>query len=751
MVPPQKKHILFVAILHILSLFAPLFANTDLNPDQAQEMILASQADNGELREEGLSETRETLEKDLQSPLHYLAYQAARIFGDAYMKDRASMANLTRIVAGRAPQELIEEATRIFSTFEDSEKSNLQQALLESGIEGSFDFYMEHYLIRETFWEEFSEDGDVSQRCTVFQEGITEENYTAVGLIAALKHLGMGTSKEQLLAFVALVESREEEGIFQNPDSPEAQRFFRGKYTHLRDQSFEDEEFSFYFALAINRAHEVLAEEDPSKAGKKAKKAFIKYVTVFGEEMVLHGESASHQLRHTGQEIARMGVRGAQSTRSGVQGLLKFQQATFKGLVAAGKQGFKALGQSASIPKVTAHGLGHFATHTVQGTIAGVLAEALVESAIVLAVGQKHDQIEVGEEEIEIDTQRTSSQATNGLLSEYIKDRKFAFLDLAEDAADNWEAKAAGTVAGAVAIAALGTALPAVLVAAAVGYVAYEGVKAVTKMEWYQNWKNSALIDQLTELMQSMPHVQSMNLSEDALEEKAEARARDMMKRKEVAKQSPQRMYFVDRLDSVQFYQNGRYWYFKNENPQFGERFDDEAHSRYDIIDVDGQQGVYDVKLENRLMMVGHLEKTSGLDVQFVTPDNTFAFEDSRRLLKNREDSNFRVLSNGSVWTKDENDPEKWMVKALVHNTDLVLRENGGRFTWNPDRDGYEKSDLSFVIEPRDLNSEASTPASTPASSTISVAASDPLSDTPGNTGSSSEDRTLDDAFGIAP
>ncbi|MCJ8346172.1 hypothetical protein MJH12_11575, partial [bacterium] len=185
----------------------------------------------------------------------------------------------------------------------------------------------------------------------------------------------------------------------------------------------------------------------------------------------------------------------------------------------------------------------------------------------------------------------------------------------------------------------------------------------------------------------------------------AEKRAQDMIKRKEVAKQSLRRIYFVDRLESIQFYQDSKsFWWFKNETKLKGDTFNDEAHARYDIMDIYGKRAIYDVVSKNRLVMVGKVAKSSGLDVQIISSDSTFNFQGNE--LRSLKGSNFRILSNGTVMTKRDDDKDKWMIRALVGNTDLAFRDKKGSFHYNPDRKAYVKQDESYIVTPEELETE---------------------------------------------
>ncbi len=138
----------------------------------------------------------------------------------------------------------------------------------------------------------------------------------------------------------------------------------------------------------------------------------------------------------------------------------------------------------------------------------------------------------------------------------------------------------------------------------------------------------------------------------------------------------------------------------KNQEANHGRVFNVEAHMRYDILDVKGNQGVWDLKTPTGIHNVGNLSFTNGLDVGFISADTTFDFHENGKVLKSKEGSNFRVLSNGSIWVRDDDKPNTWIVKGLTNKTDLIIRGGKGRFTIDPDRAVHTYVTETFLVLP---------------------------------------------------
>jgi len=762
----SKRSIAIITIVfHILSLAAPHFVfaqgsrgsqtqrelslNDNLDPDRAQEMLNA-QDDADELNKELKEATEVLMEENLQISMHYVAYRAAEVLGNAYLKQRTSWVYLMRQWDGGEPLEMVEQAADAFGALDEEKRNKIQEVLKKRGFEGQLDGYIFAWLEKEeqsfgdNYWNELRSDGNPAQRCAKISDKVTEQNYAAVGFLVAMMALDIYTSAsygaDKMKALIPLDEQAGEKPLFHNKQSSDFSKVFAGKYfSKFQKKIFKDENFHPFFQYGLSFAS---MARKPWYRGGYAQKALIKEATVIVE---WKDHLAHHGSHHSTEKFARL------KRYFSARDLGKTLRDTLK--IAPNRA---ASGIARFAGAHAAHSVGSFMSSFVKGSVAAVVAEALVQSAIVVVAGQHKETVDFGDESVEVGSQRTTSQNDDS----WLKERKFAFLDLAEEYADNAEAKIAGTVASVAVVALAGVSLPVTLIAAGVGYAVYEGVKYVTKSEWYQNWKNSNLIAKLKRYMDKMDYVTDrLSWNEEKREESAEYVAQWMMKRKEMAKQSPQRMYFVDRLSSIQIEKDGRYYQLKNGEDKYGETFDMEAHMRYDFFDVKGYIGVWDMHTPEKMHQVGKGKDINGLDVAFITPDSTMDFRDGQRVLMSKDGSNFRLLTNGTIWSKRDDDREKWIVKGITNKTDVVIRTGKGRFSYDPDRGGMVYVSESKEITPhneRNGNTQEDSSASDETLMSVAPPAAekpnmsvDPLmsSEEP----LSSEQDPLHDAFGVAP
>ncbi|MBT3785320.1 hypothetical protein HOF92_10110, partial [bacterium] len=645
-----------------------------LDPDRAQAMLDISSGKDPEAIEEIQKDIRSILEDDLQVTLHYLAYRSAVLLGRAYLGVRTNSVNLNRKIKGKLPYSRINDAADIFNTITSPQLERLEEVFKEWGLEGSISFYLKEWLQSEktvlgrSYWKHFK-DGETIERILLIQPAkITRSNFAAIALLASLIEMEIYDEdapgekiRENLLAALQ-IHKESGESLSSKKNKPSFNRFFNERYfSQLQVETFRDKSFTKFFKLAL--------EKEPD----------------FGEVATIN--------QATGATSAAIERAGSHAKFSARPSMTKFWS------IASLRR--RMIRSFTSLKPKWPFSLGHFAGNFAKGSAISVVAEALVESAVVLAVGQRKEEIVIGDREIEYDTQKTTRQKGEGWFQEYLDDRKFAFLDMADNAADNWESRVGG-LAGGVAFAALvGTSFPLTLVAAAVGYAVYSGVQAVTKMGWYQKFKHRGLISDLEKVLKEMPYVRDkLKYDEKKIEKVAQERARDMIKRKEIGQQSPRRIYFLDQLSSVKFDKDGDYWFMKNQEAKHGRVFNVEAHMRYDILDVKGNQGVWDLKTPVGIHNVGNLSFTNGLDVGFISADATFDFHEGNKVLKSKDGSNFRVLSNGSIWTRDDDNPTRWIVKGLTNKTDLVIRGGKGRFTIDPDRAVHTYVTKTFLVLP---------------------------------------------------
>lgn len=729
----KRSTVLLFTLFYLFSVVFPSisFAGDEageIDPDRL-EAIIQGQKESSRLAKQSQKDLESMIENDYNMSLNFLAYRGAKVLAEAYLKEVSSSFNVQKQSGGMQAEFNLRMAVKVYNKLSEEKKTELMKKVKSVGYNHTMQMFFgmillhKDYLGGSNWWEERKEDGNALQRMMKIDniDGLGAGNIGLIGMIAAMYNARVyirparGTDKttfeKNIAAFSPYYDKNGQEACnLSNVKDPNHAVLFNSKYSTFKKILMADATFLQMLGIALHnpkgKGDKTIMEKLGYSGSYYVKKAGIKMSTVIIEEIVMGAfEDAAESTPHSSYK-GKFGRVGSTVNRAAEVGKNLLKPSKLRHGFA---QALKWVSRSEITHHVAHHakgaltgaGLGTLVKHTVAGTAFGILAEALVESAIVLAVGQRKDDVKIGKESFEYRTQRTSGQ---GDKDGYWQDRKFAFLDVMDDYADNKEAKIAGSVGGAIAIALMGVSLPAVLVAAAVGYAAYAGVKAIMNTETVQNWKNSSLIKRLWRMMLKMPAISS-KYSSDKLEEMAEARARDMMKRKEYAKQSLQRMYMVDRLESVSFYEKRDFWWFKNESENYGDEFDDEAHARYDIIDVFGKRGVYDVVSKNRLVMVGKVKKSSGLDVQIIQSDSTFNFEGNE--LRSLKGSNFRILSNGTVMTKRDDDKEKWMIRALVSNTDLAFRDGKGSFHYDPDKKAYTKQDESYVVTPRAENSSS--------------------------------------------
>lgn len=174
-------------------------------------------------------------------------------------------------------------------------------------------------------------------------------------------------------------------------------------------------------------------------------------------------------------------------------------------------------------------------------------------------------------------------------------------------------------------------------------------------------------------------------------------RSKDMSKRESFG-QTYSRLFLVESFDKISLTEKGEVIWL-NVEEKHGEKCDFEAHIRYDFIDLDGNQGVWDF-VKNRVFNVGNVQKNSGFTVIFVTDNENVSVNQDR--LESKQGNEFRVLSNGLIMTLSDLDRTKWVIRGQKDNTDVFLRNRSERYKWNYDKEAYVKVDsiLTAVVNP---------------------------------------------------
>jgi len=117
-----------------------------------------------------------------------------------------------------------------------------------------------------------------------------------------------------------------------------------------------------------------------------------------------------------------------------------------------------------------------------------------------------------------------------------------------------------------------------------------------------------------------------------------------------------------------------------------GEKFDLQAHIRYELVDIEGNQGQWDM-LTNQIYNVGSIQANNGLKVMFLSDTKNIELDD--HLLLSSEESDFKVLSNGLLMARSDYDGENLVLRGQNINTDIFLRKRQQRYTWDEELLSY--------------------------------------------------------------
>ncbi|MBT3783520.1 hypothetical protein HOF92_01015 [bacterium] len=294
-------------------------------------------------------------------------------------------------------------------------------------------------------------------------------------------------------------------------------------------------------------------------------------------------------------------------------------------------------------------------------------------------------------------------QRTGDRLKDSLNERKFALKDLYEGYQKNPITRVVSTVsgftgayfgsvlAGAVLVSGgLPTMIGGVMIASLFGGVgSFVGKWATTKFErspGMKNFRRELVEKRLVKVLRKMDVSSREGWSPSEISKVAQERSWDMHKRESLG-QTYSRMYLVEDFSHVNLYESGAYVYMSIAK-EFGEKFDMQAHIRYDLVDLQGNRGIWDI-LTNKIYSIGNIQGNNGLRVIFVTDDQTLGIKGNT--IESKEGTDFRVLSNGLVMTKSDHDQEKWVIKGQNINTDLFLRERKERFSWDGQVKAYQR------------------------------------------------------------
>ena len=305
-------------------------------------------------------------------------------------------------------------------------------------------------------------------------------------------------------------------------------------------------------------------------------------------------------------------------------------------------------------------------------------------------------------------------QKSGNSVQDWVNERKFALKDVWDSYRKTPLTKVVSSVTGftgaylgSVVAGALlvGGGIPAmvggVMIASVFGGIGdFVGRWATTKFERSDSMKNfrrSLVETRLVKIIGKMEFSSRNQLGEEEIRSLARERSQDMSKRESMG-QVYNRIFLVEEFSHVQLYQSGEYINMKVDR-RFGEEFDMQAHIRYDLVNIHGQQGIWDMKT-NQIFDVGSIAKNNGFRVVLISDDEKISVEGNKLLSK--EGSDFRVLSNGLLMTKSDYDANKWVIKGQNLNSDLFLRNRRARFTWDSDSKSYLQVDENQANGPTD-------------------------------------------------
>jgi hypothetical protein len=259
----------------------------------------------------------------------------------------------------------------------------------------------------------------------------------------------------------------------------------------------------------------------------------------------------------------------------------------------------------------------------------------------------------------------------------------------------------AGAYTGSVVAGAMmaGAGLPTLVVGVMVaslfsGIGAWLGSWSATKFErsdWAKKFKRARHEKKLLKIIKKMNLYTEGRITDSEAHDLALDRSWDMY-HLEAKGQAYVRMYLVEDFSKVEFYKNNGYVYMKLDKA-FGEPFDLQANIRYPLIDMQGHEGYWDLAT-NQIYDVGKVMDNNGFKLIFIT-DNDQVFLDGE-ILETREDSEFRMLSNGLIMTPSDFDRSKWVIRSQDINTDVFLRNRKQRYAFDPEDKVYRRVGTSL-------------------------------------------------------
>ncbi|MEE2924771.1 MAG: hypothetical protein VX619_08335, partial [bacterium] len=338
------------------------------------------------------------------------------------------------------------------------------------------------------------------------------------------------------------------------------------------------------------------------------------------------------------------------------------------------------------------------------GIAFGIGAKLAVDSIVVGARGYVDTSVIGGNRNKKILRPEFNSfayQRSQSKIKNWIKERKFALMDLFDGyrktPLTNIVSAASGmiggyfgsVIAGSVLV---GGGLPAIVGGVMIaslfaGIGSFLGQWGTLKFERGKHMKGvrRQLIERrLYKAILKMNVYSSGEITKDKARKLAKSRSQDMYKRESFG-QVYSRMFLVEKFDKIQLVKNGELYTLKV-SEEHGEALNIEAHIRYDFINLDGDQAVWDM-VTNEIYNLGNIQENSGFSVIFVTDNENVIMGDGT--LDSVKGSEFRVLSNGLIMTLSDFDRKRWVIRGQNVNTDVFLRNRLERYTWDYDRETF--------------------------------------------------------------
>jgi len=393
-----------------------------------------------------------------------------------------------------------------------------------------------------------------------------------------------------------------------------------------------------------------------------------------------------------------------------------------KKILKSARLGLKPAGGESLAAKLGLVGIGEGTQFTLQGFLRnlsagvayGLVINLVVDTVVVGARGYSNSSIVGANRDVKIRRPEYNGylyQRTGSKAQDWLKERKFALMDMLDGYSKNpltkfvstlsgWMGAYGGSVvAGAVLV---GGGIPAmvggVMIASVfAGVGSFLGDWLTTKFERGDSVKNlrrSFVERRLFKVIKKMKIFDEGNIDLDEARTIAKDRSWDMYKRESMG-QTYSRMFLVESFDHIELFEKKGIVHMKVDE-EHGEELNKEAHMRYDFVDLNGHRGIWDYGTKV-VYNVGLMEKNNGYTVIFISDSDQVDIRDG--ILLSEKGSKFRVLSNGIIMTPSELNPKDWAIRGINVNTDVFTRSSKTRFTWDYDREAYRRVDLTTGVK----------------------------------------------------